>query len=97
MEALFQRAASLRRVELVEPRNVIGKSTVESLQSGALYGYASMIDGMCERIFGEIGPSRVISTGGLGALISKYTKVVEQHDSWVTLHGLRLVHEKNRS
>ena len=97
LEALFQRAAALRRVELVEPRNVIGKSTVESLQSGALYGYASMIDGMCERIFGEIGPTRVISTGGLGALISQYTKIVEQHDSWVTLHGLRLIYEKNRS
>jgi type III pantothenate kinase len=96
LEALFQRAAALRRVELVEPRSVIGKSTVESLQSGALYGYASMIDGMCERIFAEIGESRVISTGGLGALISQYTQRVELHDSWVTLHGLRLIYEKNR-
>ena len=96
LEALFQRAAALRRVELVEPRSVIGKSTVESLQSGALYGYASMIDGMCERIFDEIGEARVISTGGLGALIAPLTKRVALHDSWVTLHGLRLVYEKNR-
>ena len=96
LEALFQRAAALRRVELVEPRNVIGKSTVESLQSGALYGFASMIDGMCERIFGEIGEAKVVSTGGLGALISPLTKRVTTHDSWVTLHGLRLVYEKNR-
>ena len=91
LEALFQRAAGLRRVELVEPRSVIGKSTVESLQSGALYGYASMIDGMCERIFDEIGEARVISTGGLGALIAPLTKRVSLHDSWVTLHGLRLI------
>jgi type III pantothenate kinase len=96
LEALFSRAAALRRVELVEPRSVIGKSTVESLQSGALYGYASMIDGMCERIFVENGESQVISTGGLGALISPLTKRVTLHDSWVTLHGLRLVYEKNR-
>jgi type III pantothenate kinase len=96
LEALFSRAAALRRVELVEPRSVIGKSTVESLQSGALYGYASMIDGMCERIFVENGESQVISTGGLGALIAPLTKRVTLHDSWVTLHGLRLVYEKNR-
>jgi type III pantothenate kinase len=95
LEALFNRAAALRRVELVEPRSVIGKSTVESLQSGALYGYSSMIDGMCERIAAEIGPFRAISTGGLGALISQYSKAIEQHDAWVTLHGLRLIHEKN--
>jgi type III pantothenate kinase len=92
---LFNRAAALRRVELVEPRSVIGKSTVESLQSGALYGYSSMIDGMCEKIEAEIGPFRAISTGGLGALISQYAKRIEQHDAWVTLHGLRLIHEKN--
>jgi type III pantothenate kinase len=95
LEALFNRAAALRRVELVEPRSVIGKSTVESLQSGALFGYSSMIDGMCERIEAEIGPVRVVSTGGLGALISQYSKRIVIHDAWVTLHGLRLIYEKN--
>jgi type III pantothenate kinase len=95
LEALFNRAAALRRVELVEPRSVIGKSTVESLQSGALYGYSSMIDGMCERIEAEIGPFTAISTGGLGALISQFSKKITTHDAWVTLHGLRLIHEKN--
>jgi type III pantothenate kinase len=97
LEALFQRAAALRRVELVEPRSVIGKSTAESLQSGALYGYASMVDGMCEKIEAELGPCTVISTGGLGALIAQYTKKVTRNDPWVTLHGLRLIYEKNLS
>ena len=95
LEALFNRAAALRRVELVEPRSVIGKSTVESLQSGALFGYSSMIDGMCDRIEAEIGPFKVVSTGGLGALISQFSRRVETHDAWVTLHGLRLIFEKN--
>jgi type III pantothenate kinase len=95
LEALFSRAAALRRVELVEPRSVIGKSTVESLQSGALYGYAAMVDGMCERIEAELGESRIVSTGGLGALISRFSRKVELNDPWVTLHGMRLVHEKN--
>jgi type III pantothenate kinase len=95
LEALFNRAAALRRVELVEPRSVIGKSTVESLQSGAIYGYSSMIDGMCERIEAEIGPFKTVSTGGLGALIAQYSKRIDTHDAWVTLHGLRLIFEKN--
>jgi type III pantothenate kinase len=97
LEALFQRAAALRRVELVEPRSVIGKSTAESLQSGALYGFASMIDGMCDKIAAENGPSTVVSTGGLGAVIAPFCKNVTHNDPWVTLHGLRLIYEKNIS
>ena len=95
LEALFQRAAALRRVELVEPRSVIGKSTAESLQSGALYGYAAMVDGMVDRIETELGECTVISTGGLGALIAQYSRKVSRNDPWVTLHGLRLIFEKN--
>lgn len=95
LEALFARAAALRRVELVEPRSVIGRSTVESLQSGALYGYSSMIDGMCDRIQAEIGPFTAISTGGLGAVIAPFTRTISHNDPWITLHGLRLIHEKN--
>ena len=95
LEALFARAAGLRRVELIEPRNVIGRSTTESLQSGALFGYAAMVDGMCERIEGEIGEARIISTGGLGPVIARFTKKVHENDAWVTLHGMRLIHEKN--
>jgi type III pantothenate kinase len=85
----------LIRVELVEPRSVIGRSTAESLQSGALYGYAAMVDGMCTRIEAELGPCTIVSTGGLGALISQYSAKITRHDSWVTLHGLRLIFEKN--
>jgi type III pantothenate kinase len=95
LEALFARAAALRRVELVEPRSVIGRSTAESVQSGALYGYAAMVDGMVERIEVEIGACTVISTGGLGPLIAQQSRKITKHDSWVTLHGLRLIHEKN--
>ncbi len=65
MDALFHHAAALRRVELVEPRSVIGKSTVESIQSGALYGYAEQVDGMCRRIMDELGHGTVVATGGL--------------------------------
>ena len=95
LEALFSRATALRRVELVEPRSVIGRSTMESLQSGALYGYAAMVDGMCERIEAEIGTAKIISTGGLGPVIARFTKKVHENDAWVTLHGMRLIYEKN--
>ncbi len=95
LEALYSRAAGLRRVELSEPRNVIGKSTVESLQSGALYGYASLVDGMVERIEAEIGDATVVSTGGLGAVVAPYCRHVDHNDPWITLHGLRLIFEKN--
>jgi len=97
LDALFGRAAALRQVELVEPRSVIGKTTVESIQSGALYGYASLVDGMCERIEQQVGESTVISTGGLAGLIGPITTSIEREEPWLTLHGLRLVWEKNQS
>lgn len=96
MDALFGRAAALKRVELQEPRNVIGKTTVESVQSGAVYGYSAMIDGMCERIEEEVGESTVISTGGLASLIGPVTESIEHEEPWLTLHGLRLIWEKNQ-
>ncbi len=95
MDALFDHAAALRRVELVEPRSVIGKSTVESTQSGALYGYAALVDGMCTRIAAELGPSSVVSTGGLAELIVPFSSAIEHNEPWLTLHGLRLVYERN--
>jgi len=96
LEALFVRAAALRAVELAEPRNVIGKSTMESLQSGALYGYAAQVDGMCRRFVDEMGESTVIATGGLASLIAPYTSEVEHVEPWLTLHGLRIVFERNQ-
>ena len=96
MDALFGRAAALRAVELVEPRNVIGKNTVESLQSGILYGFTSLIDGMVRRFQHELGGGRVISTGGLSHVIAGVSETVERDEPFLTLHGLRLVHGKNR-
>jgi type III pantothenate kinase len=95
LDALFARAAALRRVELVEPRSVIGKTTVECIQSGALYGYTDLVDGMCRRIQAELGECTVVATGGLSGLISPLSVTIQHHEPWLTLHGLRLVFERN--
>ena len=96
MDALFARADRLSRVELVEPRSVIGKSTVEALQSGAIYGFAGQVDGLCRRMQDELGESTVVATGGLSGLIARYSTTIQHVDPWLTLHGLRLVYERNR-
>ncbi|MFP5378025.1 MAG: type III pantothenate kinase [Acidimicrobiia bacterium] len=95
LDALFARAAALRRVELVEPRSVIGRTTVECIQSGALYGYTELVDGMCRRIRAELGECTVVATGGLSGLISPLSATIDHHEPWLTLHGLRLVFERN--
>jgi type III pantothenate kinase len=96
LDALFARAAALRRVELIEPRSVIGRSTVESIQSGVIYGYTSLVDGMCERILDELdGEATVVATGGLSGLIGPLSKAITHVEPWLTLHGLRLIYEKN--
>jgi type III pantothenate kinase len=96
LDALFGRAAALRRVELVEPANVIGRSTVESMQSGAVYGYTAVVDGMVQRFERELGASAtVVATGGLAGLIAPLSETIDHHEPWLTLHGLRLIHEKN--
>ncbi|HPB44335.1 MAG TPA: type III pantothenate kinase [Microthrixaceae bacterium] len=96
LDALFGRAAALRRVELTEPRSVIGKTTMESIQSGVLYGWASMIDGMSDRIEEVVGDATVIATGGLADLVAPLSDAIEHVEPWLTLHGLRLIWEKNR-
>jgi type III pantothenate kinase len=95
LDALFAHAAALRRVELVEPRSVIGKSTVESIQSGALYGFAGQVDGLCRRFAGVLGECTVVATGGLSELISPYSDEIEYVEPWLTLHGLRIIFERN--
>ncbi len=95
LDALFGRAAALRAVELVEPRNVIGKSTVESIQSGTVYGFAAMIDGMVARFEREIGEINVVATGGLAHLIAPVAESFSQVEPFLTLHGLRIVHQRN--
>lgn len=96
LDALFGRAAALRRVELVEPSRVIGRSTVESLQSGAVYGFTSVVDGMITRFEDELDvATTVVATGGLSGLIAPLSENIDHHEPWLTLHGLRIIHEKN--
>jgi len=95
LEALFQHAAALRRVELIEPRAAIGRSTAEAIQSGVLFGFAAMLDGMCRRFVAELGPSTIIATGGLSELVAPFAETVDHVDPWLTLYGLRLVYERN--
>ena len=97
LDALFGRAAGLRRVELVPPRSVVGRTTMESVQSGVLYGTAAMVDGMIKRIVDELGGSAtIVATGGLADVIVPHAANVDQLDPWITLHGLRLIWEKNQ-
>ena len=96
LDALFARAAALRRVELIEPRNVIGKNTVESMQSGAVYGFTAQVDGMCTRIKKEMGEATVVATGGLAGLITPLSTTIQHHEPWLTLIGLRIVWERNQ-
>src|SRR3954463_14576663 len=87
MDALFGRAAGLRRVELVEPKHVIGKSTVESIQSGVIYGFSGQVDALVDRFVAELGDCTVIATGGLAELIGPHTRNVAHYEPWLTLFG----------
>jgi type III pantothenate kinase len=97
MDALFGRAAALRRVELVPPRNVIGKSTVESIQSGVIYGFSGQVDAIVDRFTAELGRCSVVATGGLAELIMPFSRTIQHHEPWLTLHGLRIVFERNQT
>jgi type III pantothenate kinase len=96
MDALFERAAGLRRVELGEPKHVIGKSSAESLQSGAVYGFSGQVDSVVDRFTAELGPCTVLATGSLAELIIPYTRTVQHYEPWLTLYGLRIIFERNR-
>jgi len=96
VDALAARAAQLRKVELVRPRSVIGKNTVECLQSGVLYGFAGQVDGLVRRIVAETGPvTAVVATGGLAPIVVEESETITHHDPDLTLVGLRLVYERN--
>ena len=96
LDALAARAAQLRKVELVRPRSVIGKNTVESLQSGILFGFAGQVDGLVRRIVDVIGPvTAVIATGGLAPVVVPEAETITQHEPDLTLLGLRLVYDRN--
>ncbi len=96
MEALVGRASALSAIELVEPRSVIGKSTAESLQSGAMFGFAASVDGMVARFQQELGGDAVVvATGGLAPVIAPVASTIEYVEPFLTLHGLRIVHARN--
>jgi type III pantothenate kinase len=95
-DALFSRAAKLPRVEIVQPPKVVGKNTVHSMQSGIVYGYVGLVDGVVERLKDELGyPCEVMATGGLASLIAPLTRNIKDVDPNLTLTGLRLLHERN--
>ena len=100
VDALASRAAQLRKVELIRPKNVIGKNTVEALQSGTIFGFAGQVDGLVDRITAELAQSydqapTVIATGGLAPLIIGVAETIDEHEPDLTLIGLRLIHERN--
>jgi type III pantothenate kinase len=98
LEALGRRGAQLRKIELLRPRHVIAKNTVEALQSGVLYGFASQVDGIVTRMVAELAPAdgvNVIATGGLAPLVVDECTTVTEHQPWLTLRGLELVFHRN--
>jgi type III pantothenate kinase len=100
VDALASRAAQLRKVELIRPKNAIGKNTVEALQSGTIFGFAGQVDRLVEKITAELAESydeapTVIATGGLAPLVIDVSTTIDEYEPDLTLIGLRLIHEKN--
>jgi type III pantothenate kinase len=96
-EALFMRAAKLPRVDLQRPPAAIGRNTTHAMQSGLLFGYVGLVEGMVSRFRSELGPDmKVIATGGLAEVIASETEVIQVIAPWLTLDGLRLIWEMNR-
>jgi type III pantothenate kinase len=95
-EALFSRAAKLHPVDIAKPTRVVGRNPMQSMQSGIVFGYAGLVDGVVARIKAELGyPCAVIGTGGLARLIAPETASIDRVDEVLTLQGLRLLHERN--
>ena len=96
IEALHQAAAQLPRIGISRPQAVIGRQTVPAMQSGVYWGYVALVEGLVARIRAEYGgPMRVIATGGLASLVAEGTMVIEQIEPDLTLHGLRMLAERN--
>lgn len=96
-EALFRRAAKLYRVELSRPPAAVGRNTITAMQSGILFGYVGLIEGIVGRMKEELGDdTKVIGTGGYAEIIARETDVIDRVDADLTMVGLRLIHEMNR-
>jgi len=96
-EALFQQASRLPRIELVKPKQVVGRNTVAGMQSGIIFGYVGLVDGLVNRINAEIGVKhKVIATGGMAEVIAGVSETIEAVEADLTLEGLRLIHQRNR-
>jgi len=94
--ALFMRASKLPRIELVRPKHVLGRNTVHAIQSGLIYGYVSLVDGLVARMQKEIHTkARVIATGGFAQLLAPESETIEEVDEFLTLDGLRLIYARN--
>lgn len=97
MESLFQKTAKLPRIELVKPKNVIGRNTVASMQSGLIYGYIGQVDGIVRRIKAEINSDAfVLATGGIADLIAQESEEINHVDPLLTLEGLKILYQRNR-
>jgi type III pantothenate kinase len=95
-DALFQRTSKLPRVDLIRPPSVIGKNTVHAMQSGLLFGYVAMVEGMVSRFQAILGPQmKVIATGGLAEIVASETNLIQIVAPWLTLDGLRMIWELN--
>ncbi|MBI3493628.1 MAG: type III pantothenate kinase, partial [Acidobacteria bacterium] len=97
-DALFQRAARLPRIDVRKPANVVGRTTVGAMESGLFYGYVGMVEGLVRRMSDELGGNALcVATGGLAEVIAPETTLIEHVDPDLTLHGLRMVWERNQT
>lgn len=96
LTALVERAARIGRIDLEEPETAIGRSSRAAIQSGVIFGFAGLIDGVVRRIEDEMGEVRLLATGGLASTIVPFTETIDKVDEMLTLKGLRLIHERNR-